>query len=518
MSKKTEHKIAASRQSSLGDILGRIGLALIATLVGILSLKKIFFVTADLGRHLTNGRLLSFTNELMETNFYSYTQPNFPFMNHHWGSGFAFNEVFSAFGYSGLSIINALALTLAFSLLLYISQAASGRISTIISALICLPLITARTEVRPETFSYVFASFFYTLLWLIHLKKLSTKALYILPILMLIWVNLHIYFVLGYMLLGLYLLEGILRRQSSASLRDLILVSLLTFLASFCNPVGWKLAFYPLQIFRDYGYLVAENQSVIFFWTHPMPINGFASFHFVAALIIFSVLLKFKMRTTTPWSIYGFALLSLMLASLAIRNFSLFGLFSFPVLALTLGEIHSRQRRIIWLFVLSGGLLGTIIHGIKNWSSLVAQFGTGLYPGSNDAAEFFKENRIKGPIFNNYDIGGYLIFHLFPSERVFVDNRPEAYAGSFFRDLYGPMQEQEAAWRAALHKYDFNVIFFYRLDNTPAGQKFLVDRIRDPEWRAIYVDGYNIILARTNEANRWLIEKYGLPQEMFIVQ
>jgi len=54
---------------------------------------------------------------------------------------------------------------------------------------------------------------------------------------------------------------------------------------------------------------------------------------------------------------------------------------------------------------------------------------------------FFKENNLQGPIFNNYDIGGYLIFNLFPQEKVFVDNRPETYSSEFFQEDYIPMQE-----------------------------------------------------------------------------
>jgi len=59
-------------------------------------------------------------------------------------------------------------------------------------------------------------------------------------------------------------------------------------------------------------------------------------------------------------------------------------------------------------------------------------FGFGLVQGNNQSAQFFIDNNIKGPLFNNYDIGGYLIYHFYPQEKVFTDNRPEAYSVSFF--------------------------------------------------------------------------------------
>ncbi len=51
----------------------------------------------DLGRHLKNGELMlssstpsGTTAKLLHTNFYSYTQPDLEFVNHHWLAGVVF--------------------------------------------------------------------------------------------------------------------------------------------------------------------------------------------------------------------------------------------------------------------------------------------------------------------------------------------------------------------------------------------------------------------------------------------
>jgi hypothetical protein len=62
-------------------------------------------------------------------------------------------------------------------------------------------------------------------------------------------------------------------------------------------------------------------------------------------------------------------------------------------------------------------------------------FGLGLID-CNKSAEFIKGNKVEGPYFNNYDIGGYFIFHLFPTYKPFVDNRPEAYSVDFFNEIF----------------------------------------------------------------------------------
>lgn len=132
----------------------------------------------------------------------------------------------------------------------------------------------------------------------------------------------------------------------------------------------------------------------------------------------------------------------------------------------------------------------------------------------NASTEFVKENKLQGPIFNNYDIGSYLIFHFYPKEKVFVDNRPEAYTTKFFQQ-YIEAQNDNRLWKQFNDRYHFNLIYFYRHDLTPWGQKFLINRVNDVSWAPIYVDNYVIIFIKKNEKNKKIIDKYQLPKEMF---
>jgi len=75
-------------------------------------------------------------------------------------------------------------------------------------------------------------------------------------------------------------------------------------------------------------------------------------------------------------------------------------------------------------------------------------------------------------------------------ENVFVDNRPEAYPPEFFQNEYIPMQQNDTIWKVEEQKYNFNAIWFYRLDMTPWAQQFLITRVSDPEWVPIFVDDY----------------------------
>ena len=148
-------------------------------------------------------------------------------------------------------------------------------------------------------------------------------------------------------------------------------------------------------------------------------------------------------------------------------------------------------------------------------------------PGAEDAANFFKAQNLQGPIFNNYDNGGYLVFSLNTNEqgyigpvhmslKPFVDNRPEAYPVSFFQNIYIPAQEDNAQWQQLDSQYHFNSIFFYYGDATPWGQEFLVSRVQDPNWAPVYADSYNIIfLRRDNPANAAVIKQFEIPKSRF---
>ena len=73
-------------------------------------------------------------------------------------------------------------------------------------AVIVLPVLITRHEVRPELFSYLFGGLFLQLLWGYKYGKLGSRWLFLLPILELFWVNLHIYFFIG-VLIAIYLFE-----------------------------------------------------------------------------------------------------------------------------------------------------------------------------------------------------------------------------------------------------------------------------------------------------------------------
>jgi hypothetical protein len=487
-----------------------------------LAAKPINLATADLGRHLANGKWIlsdpATFHKLITTNFYSATYPDFPFTNHHWATGLLFYAVHAVGGFVGLSLFNFGLQLAALALALWAAARRSGWIAAAAAGLIALPALSCRAEVRPENISYLFCTIYYVILSLqyneartdesapFNEESPQRRTIYLLPALMLAWANLHIYFVFGFFILGCFLLQELFHRRPTARLWK---VSALCFAASLVNPLGFRLLLEPFQIFQNYGYRIAENQSVLFFIRYGHAEAILLPYFVIAPFVVALAFAALRLKAKIPLSIALIAGVPLLMATLAIRNFPFFGILSIPFLAAAIGALGKAfPKAPAWL---AGAVALTNVAYAAELSRLgTAPAGIGLVPGIENSAEFFRVHQLHGPIFNNFDIGGYLIYELFPDQRVFVDNRPEAYPASFFSDVYQPMQENEQSWKDESARYGFNAIYFFRLDMTPRAQEFLIRRVRDPEWVPVYADFATVIFLKNTPENQAVIQNFQL--------
>ena len=558
----TTHNISLSKPWKWGLTL------LVAIFILCFFSKKIIFLTADLGRHIKNGEVFLEQGFPISTNFYSYTEPEFPTINHHWGTGVLFYLVNEAFGFKGLSVLNILLNTLAALLLFIWSQKRYNFSYALLCLILTIPLITSRLEVRPESFSFFLISIYYCIVQLYRHENLSfTKALLILIPVQLLWVNLHLFFVFGPFVVGVFWLHdlingikpqgrtpnqqntplaplsrgetkkipeaeprGILRKNKNSRSKKLLILLIVCCLISLINPKGIIGFLEPFMILREYGYMIAENQSV-FFMQERFP-GGSLYPHFESlstATILIALLVIWKTNNKKQFiAPLLFLSFSTVLGYKMIRGIPVWGLFFIPVGTQLIQEFvrqfiaYKNFKTIQYGSIFISVIIILAGFTVKDWyyapiSKIEEANGIGLVKGVDKSGKFMQRTNIQGPIFNNYDIGGYFIYYLFPNRRAFVDNRPEAYSVSFFKDIYEPMQEKEETWLEMEKKYGFNCIYFYRHDNTPHAQPFLIRRINDPSWAPIFVDNYTIILVKRNNKNAALIKQFELPKSMFQV-
>jgi len=492
---------------------------------GFLMAEKVDLSTADLGRHLQNGRwvienhfsIFEKTSPVHE-NFYSYTNPDFQVPNHHWGSGVLLFLVYKLLGFSGLSLFYILLSLVTFSIFFHIAKRESNFTIATMLSLLLLPLMAERREIRPEIFSYFFSGIYLLALWSWQKRELATSRLYIFPILMIFWVNLHVYFFLGFFLVGVFWLVETTQLffaklgdeeflEKAARFKSLSWVLVFSILASLISPFGLKGLLYPLQIFKNYGYTIVENKSVWFVENYGIVNSNFMLIKIVLVLMILSfVLLYAADRKKISMRHIIFALFFGGMGWLAIRNFTLLGFFALPILAANFENVFTPSRKdnppakenglaVVYIMI----AIFAVFASYQFVSLHSADRGIGLLPGNEAAGEFLKSEKIAGPIFNNYDIGGYLIWNLPASEKVFVDNRPEAYPDSFFSEIYKPMQENPDVFKKVDAQYNFNTVVFSRNDITPWGMNFLKMIKDDPNWAPVFEDNFAIIYTKKGD-------------------
>ncbi len=492
-------------------------------------LTKIDLHTADIGRHIQNGKIILTgssveRNAVLNTNFYSYTEGDHPFINHHWGSGVIFYLIFIVSGFSGLSLFYIFLFLLAFWFFFDIARRESTMTIAVIVSFLALPVLASRTEVRPEVFSYVFSGLYFWIGWLYVKNEMREKWLWVLAVSQVVWVNLHIGFIFGPFIIGVYLIGEIVAKHWDRA-KQLAMLSILLVGASLINPFGLAGVLYPFTMFGNYSYRVLENQSIPFLENLNVG-NGLAFFDFKILLGLAIACLLLLLYTNYKNFIITFVLFVATFGYLGwtgIRNFPLLGLFSVSIISIGLKHIFASEKRPFAFFknkdfqvVLLSIILvtGLIVTGLT-LNAPSRAFGIGIDEGANKAAIFFKEHKIKGPIFNNYDIGGYLIYALYPAEKVFFDNRPEAYSPKFVQNNYITALEDPTIFKKIDAMYNFNVIFFYYRDYTPWGQAFITKKVFDPEWAPVFADDATIIMLKRNETNDASIKKFELPKEAF---
>lgn len=507
----------------------KILLIILLVILTLCLMVKIDFFTADLGRHLKNGETIltggaEARSAVLTTNYYSYTEGSSPFINHHWLSGVIFFLTLKLFGFPGLSILYIICLLVAFSLIFDMVRDKINPLALFAVSLFAIPIIASRAEVRPEALTYLFVALFVWLCFRYSEGKINQKWLWLLPILQIVWVNVHIGFIFGPFIIGVFLLT-FLARKDFPKAKQIGLVLFISCLALLANPSHIYGALYPFNIFSGYSYRVLENQSISFLSN--LGVGNFYTFYSYKILLAL-VLLSYLVAAFINWRkisllFFIFSAAFGIMGWLAIRDFSLFGMIGLVALALNMQIIYGdREGKMRFLFKEESIVIAAIVFIFVGTAMNVglitkrsANFGLGITKGVNNAAKFFKENNIKGPIFNNYDIGGYLIYNLFPKEKVFFDNRPETYAQKFVDEEYIKAMEDPDVFKKIDEKYGFNAIFFYYRDYTPWGQAFITQKVFAADWAPVYADLYSLILLKRNTQNNSLISKYELPKEYF---
>lgn len=471
-------------------------------------IHPLYSINQDIGRHLKSGEIIWQTKSVYKTNLFSFTEPNHPFINHHWLSEVTFYGLNNIIGLNGLIVFKVVVLLLSLWLLFMAVKNKTDLWVFLISAMAGIMIWAERTDVRPEIFSYLFLSYFLFAIFRAKFQN-QTKWLYFLPIVQIFWTNMHIYFAIGPILLLSFLIERIVNLKFKIfNLKRELRIFILVLVATLINPSFISGALYPLMVLKNYGYSIVENQNIFFLSDYGISTERIQMFQLSLALLILSFIIRKRVALFELLSGIFFSLMALKM----LRNFGPYGMIFIPTTAINLSalKINTKKETVILLSVCAI-LISASAYNIKNKVSLTIPLG------ADKAVEFVKKNNIKGPVFNNFDVGSFLIWKMYPAPncsadrhsekgrvwcgtspdfRVFVDGRPEAYSQEFFENIYKPMQLDQKMWEKYSKEYGINYIFFDHRDITPWARTFLARISQDKNWERVYVDEYVVIFVK----------------------
>jgi len=504
--------------------------------LGSLLLRQESTITQDLGRHLRLGEMIvaggppnGEANESRKCALYSncltYTYSDYPFINHHWGSEVIFYLIHKVGGFSTLIIFKAIVLGLAFSVTLFHSLGLNKgpaflkrpgllRLTTAVTLVFfSIQMMADRLTTRPEIFGYLFFSLVFLILSRSYIKCYIT--FYMLPVIMLLWVNLHISFIFGLILIYLWSLSALIKKGLALAYAKarpyqaivipatstILAIPAISTLITILNPSGLRGALMPLSILKDYGYTIVENMTPFFLSAFkPQPEYWIYSILLITAFVLF----LFSPTKKNPFHLLTFLTFSLF-PLIAVRHLPFFALIMPPVLTPLLFSVLKGPALLSKAGpypILTAGylILAALTNPIPLSYAKLPPANLSAGSRHDQAIEFVKQNNLRGPMWNNYDIGSFLEWAI-PGHKTFVDGRPEAFPAGFFRQTYIPMQENKDVWDRITADYDIQWIFAALTDSTPWFIKWRQMIQSHQGWRIVYFDNFSAVLVRTGGIN-----------------
>ncbi len=466
----------------------------------------------DLGRHLITGQLILKTFSVPTTNLFSYTYPNFPFINHHWGSEIIFYLTKILSGDLGLFTLSLLVIGTACTVIFLYCAKRTTILPLVFLALLYLRILFERTDLRPELFSFLILSLMITILYTF--RQNFTRVIFLLIPLQLLWTNLHIYFPIGILVTLLFVIDEVITNRKkllTSHTKTLLFVFIAMGGVTLLNPHFLEGALYPLKVFQNYGYTIEENQTPFFLQSLGYSKPTFLYLEISIILLFTSLFLSWKKASIVDWLL---SIVFTLIALSAVRNFPLFVFATFIPGSLAFSRATEpiqkwvKNKPPIYLITICFLLIGFFVWQLRT-SLTLTPIGYNVDEQGKKALDFVIDNNIKGPIFNNFDIGSYIEYRLYPNQKVFIDGRPEAYPASFIQDTYIKIQQDPTLFNKVTEKYHLNSIIFSHTDQTPWGEQFLKDISTNPNWTPVYLDSTMLILVRKSLNNSTLVQKYG---------
>ena len=484
-----------------------------------------FLNDGDTGFHIRIGDLIRQTGSIPKIDPFSFTMSGHEWFAWEWLTDVLMSFIHSIYGLTGIICVAGIAICIVLMLLYHrmLNRECNPFIAFFLTIL-AAQVSGVHWLARPHLVSWIFLTL--TSLILESYRRNRTRWIYLLPLMVAVWANLHGAFVMLFPMLVIYGIGEIIRLKElkddrPKAIRSIVkpymLAGVLSALTSLATPYGWILHKHIWNYLNDTSLL-----GIIDEFRSP-------NFHTILGklveIIIFLVFLTVVQAVKKKrWIDIGLLVLFTHLMLQSIRHIPLMAIITFPIIAENISELFgeiinditvtknrlarlslnlkslvqnnlaiNRQLSGYGFYIIPPVLLCIMIAG--PWGARIwnANFNPDRHPV--DASEFITKSDLPGNVYSTDEYGDYLIYRFYPKIKVFIDGRSDFYNSGPVLDDYGKLRKLDPSWSEVLGKYDVQWMLLENDD--PLG---MIAQMSG-SWECIYKDDYSQILIKNQVSN-----------------
>ena len=447
----------------------------------------------DLGWHLAAGDLIRDRSSIPFQDPWSFTLGDKQWYNLSWLWDVIASVIFQYSNLSGIVffVVACGAAIVGYLAYICLSSGASAPAVciSVFSACLLYPSFATPPNVylaaSPNTFTMLFCAAFY--------GQCLKRRWFLLPAMMVLWVNLHGGFLLGFLIVGVFGGTALLRRDR-ADFKIYSFAGVGCFIAIFINPLGWHI--YD-GVTATLGHFVQAyiTEWLSYFQNISVPGNLPGSIPGIIYIFVFIGLeLNHRRSRPIPPKSRLLSWLFLLLGFYQFRYMSFFFIFSTVPLSLHIDRLLPKKPNIFQVqrSLLAAGIIGACALPLT-FMQMRPAFGLPEMLSAKDA-RYLQTHFSHARLLNNWNVGGLLIFHTQGTVPVFVDGRgATAYPDALLRDYFklAEWEVDEAAWDEVLEKYRIDTVLWVKAHENV--RRFLVDK---RGWKEEYAGLYESVYVK----------------------
>jgi hypothetical protein len=476
----------------------------------------------DLWHHLARGRVIAAEGRLLDEDRFTYTVAGRPFQDANWLWQVSHYGLYTLGGLPLVQTVNAAVLAAAMAVLVMHCRRRSGSLSA--AAIVCIIAFLGLWQfflIRPQTFSFLF---FVVLHAMLEAARKRPRLLWLVPLLMALWANVHGGFPVGLALIGCYAAAACFSERRAGGVNPLekqgvhtprsprlpqslrtaapwALCLLAAVAETFINPYGWNVYRYVLHTSRT-----ASGRGIDE-WLPP-GLDILAGKMWVLSILGLLVLLARtgRRRTERRPRVVDLLLIACFLPAAcgSVRMVAWWLLVSAPLLTTLLADAWPRLKQldaatarptaaaglIVGVFVMA---MVFSVPWLERCNPVFARPGRAHRTETDlqSVADRLASVAPGGRVFTRFEWGEYIGWALAGRWKVFMDGRIEIFPDEVWAQ-YSAVTRGRADWEQLLDAHDVRWLLLdtgYHRDLLPV--------VEGPgRWQVVFRQGDAVLLAR----------------------